>query len=293
MAKENNYLQVPVINKTLSLFKRDPNNPKAIMPEPDSNIKELLRKNEHVFTVKTDGTCGMVLSIYGAFTLMRRQDIRISSRNYDRVLANGEIHQVAGMNCFVTSIVRGVGKSEIEVPLYIFQLDDELKPELENSTHIIGFTPLRHNYGDDKNVISAVEGTNGGPGMKLYTTVFNGSLDIPVRAIPVEELMGDKLLLTVEIMGSKISNKYGFKNDRHFINPHGSITYPSDFNIPTDYNTLKNWFENDKNDRWADVEGFVIHIPSYNRRFKVHRGHVGLEQTWMKKKESGINFIFE
>ena len=316
MAEQNNilgdkFVQVPVINKTGSLFRRDPVNPKVVVHEANQEIVDLMQKEPYIFTVKTDGTCGMIVSTEtGRFTLMRRQDVKVTNRNYQMVMDNGTLQTVAGVNCFVTKMVRGTQKSSIEVPLYIFQLGPDMKPEPENDTHIIGFTPLLENFGDDKYAITAIKkqdvvSINGAPGMMLYTTIFDGSLDIRVEPIPVEEIMGDKLLMTVEIMGSKISNKYGFTNDTHFINPHGSIYYPtaapedgstgkseqSDLAPPLDYAGLKEWFENDHNNRWANVEGFVIHFPLSAKRFKIHRGHVGLEHTWVSKKSSGINFI--
>ena len=286
------FSQVPVINKTKSLFKRDINNPKKILDELDDEMKELMAEKKYIFTVKTDGTCGLIISVEPErFTLMRRQDIKINSRNYKMVMENGCIKEVAGEKCFFTKMVRGSGKNEIICPLYIFQLGHDLCPELENDTHIIGFTPLLKNFGDDKYAITAIEGDNGEKGMKIYTTLFNGSLDIPVKLCAVEEIMCNSLLKTVEIMGSKISNKYGFTSDRHIINPHGSIIYPNEINkMPLNYESIRNWFENDKNNRWADVEGFVIHFPEINKRFKVHRGHVGLEHKWQTKKESGIKF---
>ena len=287
------FTQVAVINKTESLFVRNSENPLQVTDTLAEDFVKLCTKEPMIVTAKTDGTCAIICrdNDNNCF-LMRRQDIKIGNRNYDMVMNNGVYTTYSGIPCFVTKMVRGSGKSEITVPLYIFQLTEDHKPEIEH-THVIGFTPLLHNFGEDKYAITAIEGTNGTPNMKLFTTVFNGSLDIPVRTISATELLLEKKIMTVEIMGSKVSNKYGFINDKHFINPHGSIVYSEEVCPTLNYDSLCSWFKNDSNNRWANVEGLVIHFPTCNRRFKLHRGHVGLEQTWRTKKESGIKFIME
>ena len=291
MAKrEVAYTQVPVINKTEGLFARDPNDSRIVLQELSPEIKELRQKEPHVFTVKKDGTCAIIVVMGKNIWVMRRQDIKVGARNYDMVMKSGQNEVIAGVNCFVTKMNRGSDKVPKIVPLYIFQLDETGKPEPEFG-HIIGFTPLLHDFGDDKYAITTIKGVNGNADMQVYTTLFDGSLDVHVDWVPVAELMGSKLLMTVEIMGSKISNKYGFTSDQHIISPHGSIVFPLDNQPPVEYNELKAWFENDDKNRWANVEGFVIHFPKSNRRIKVHRGHVGLEHTWRSKKESGIKFV--
>ncbi|XWV25582.1 hypothetical protein QJ856_gp0172 [Tupanvirus deep ocean] len=289
----NNFVQVPVINKTESLFLRNPNNLAEVTGEMPEMFKTLLNKEEPLVTVKTDGTCGiLVKDSQGYYYLMRRQDIKVGSRNYKMVMDNGTMTTFSNLPCFQTQMVRGGGKSEKVVPLYIFQIAEDGKPEVEN-THIIGFTPLLHDFGDDKYAITAIDGSNCSKDMKLYTTVYENSLDIPVKSIPAAQLLQDKNVMTVEILGSKISNKYGFKDDRHFINPHGSIVYPKEMCPELNYDSLRIWFENDATNRWSNVEGLVIHFPLSNKRFKVHRGHVGMEKSWMYKKNSGIVFNFE
>jgi hypothetical protein len=288
---DNNFIQVPVLNKTEALFKRDPKEPTKVTNEISPDVKELLTREKNIITVKTDGTCGIICQDNNNYYLMRRQDVKIGSRNYDAVMKFGKMIEFSGTPCYyVEKIIRGNGKSERNAPLYIFQLTENGIPDIENY-HIIGFTPLLHDFGDDKYAISAINGFNGTPEMGIWTTLFDGKLDIPVVKMTVKELMRDKNLLTVEIMGSKISNKYGFKNDKHFVNPHGSIVYPTEMMPVLDYDSLKKWFEEDSTNRWANVEGLVVHVPSVNRRFKLHRGHLGLERTWQIKKESGIQFI--
>jgi len=98
--------------------------------------------------------------------------------------------------------------------------------------------------------------------------------------------------MTVEIMGSKISNKYGFKDDKHFINPHGSIIYPKNQIPKFSYESLREWFTKDSENRWANVEGIVIHFPEIGTRLKFHRGHVDMQSTWDTKKESGVKFVW-
>jgi hypothetical protein len=281
----------PVINKTECIFKRDPSDPRKIMPEILPEIEDLLKNEPYIATVKTDGTCGMVCqTTNGLFQLLRRQDIRIGSRNYNYVMENLTLTTIAGLPCAISKLVRGNNKTSPTVPIYIFQLDTTGKPELENN-HLIGFTPLLHDFGEDKHAVTTIDGKNGTADMKLYTTAFLGSLDIPVRAIPVAELMVNQTIMTVEIMGPKISNKYGFIGNQHFINPHGSIIFQANVMPTITYDSIKSWFENDAENRWANVEGIVFHFPSINKRYKIHRGHVGLESTWRNKKQSGIRFI--
>ena len=97
-------------------------------------------------------------------------------------------------------------------------------------------------------------------------------------------------------MCKKISNKYGYENDACFVNPHGSIVIPNDQIPDFTYDGIKTWFETaeDTCNRWADQEGFVVHFPTENMRFKIHRGHIGLDHTWKSadKKACGINFIY-
>lgn len=282
----------PVINKTDSFFGRDPDDMSKVSREIPEETMVMLQNEPYVITVKTDGSCGIIFEIEnGRYLLMRRQDTKVNSRNHEIVMKNGKKCQINGIDCyFVDAFVRGSGKGTRTSPLYIFNIDQEGNP-IEEHTHIIGFTPVLQNYGEDKYMASAIDGTNGEVGMKLWTTVFEGTLDIPIRCIPVTELMEGKKMMTVEIMGNKVSNRYGYTNDRHFINPHGSIVYPKDLAPKLDFDFIKAWFM-DSSNRWADVEGFVIHFPSSNKRLKLHRGHVGLEKTWQNKKESGIRFMW-
>ncbi len=290
---QHNFVQVPVINKTDSLFVRTDTDFTIVSSEPCEQFLKLENTEPYIISVKTDGTCALICKdSEGMYHLMRRQDIKISGRNYQTVIDNGIVTTYAGRPCFVSKMNRGSGKSERVVPVYIFNLTPDFKPEIER-VHIIGFTPVLHDFGDDKYAVTAIDGINGTEDVKLYTTVFNGSLDIAVESIPADIIMGKSQIMTVEIMGSKISDKYGFNTTQHFINPHGSIVYPSELAPRLDYESLKAWFTSDNINRWANVEGIVIHFPKSNRRFKLHRGHVGLEQTWKCKKSSGINFVFK
>ena len=288
------FVQVPVINKTEALFERNPAKPTEVFKTITKEVSDLVATQPYVATIKTDGTCGLLCKENNEYYLMRRQDIKLRSRNYELVMSSGKIITFANRTCFSTVMFRGSGKMERTVPLYIFQLNTDNSPEIENE-HIIGFTPLLHDFGEDKHTISAIDGSNGSANLRVHTTVFEGNLDIPVRLVAAADLLGgSRSIMTVEIMGSKICNRYGFKSDRHFINPHGSIVYPSDIGVNFfDYDSVSAWFAGDANNRWANVEGFVIHFPCCNRRFKLHRGHLGMENTWRAKKESGIKFILE
>jgi hypothetical protein len=105
--------------------------------------------------------------------------------------------------------------------------------------------------------------------------------------------MHNKQICTVEIMCKKISDKYNYQTDTCFVNPHGSFIIPRELVPELNYNTIRKWFKEDDRNEWANQEGFVIHFPKENMRFKLHRGHVGMEKTWQIKKECGIKFVFE
>lgn len=296
------FIQVPVINKTESLFKRDPQNRKLLLKEISPSIKTLLDTEDHVATVKTDGTCAIIIRMDSddsdnnndKYYLMRRQDIKVGCRNFKSVMNAGKIIWISGIKCYLSEMIRGNGINQRTVPLYVFQLDENDKPEIENN-HCIGFTPLLEDFGDDKHAIKAIDGINGDSKMKIWTTVFDNDPCIRVKCIDVTTIMNKQPLMTVELMGPKISARYGFeKNDhRHFINPHGSIVFPCQAVPKIDYESIKQWFLNDKDNCWANVEGIVVHFPKSGRRIKVHRGHVDLEKTWYSKTESGLKFVFD
>lgn len=286
-------MQVPVINKTDSLFVRNPDNPTQVTQNVACDFNMLLQQERCITTIKTDGTCGILCQDDGAYYIMRRQDIKPSSRNCDQVLQRGKLGYFAGHQCFITQITRGTGKMERIVPFYIFQLCDTpngIQPEWE-AGHLVGFTPLTHTIPEDKHVATAYVGTNGTSNLELYCTVFDGNLDIPIRLLPASEILSSKTLISVEIMGPTIAKRYGFtKSSRHFINPHGSIVCPDNMAPEITYDGIRTWFENLSINRWADNEGLVFHFPIAGRRFKVHRGHLGLK-TWSKQSSCGINFI--
>jgi hypothetical protein len=288
---------VPVVNKTNAIFTRSETDHTQVLDELKPELKQLLDAGEeYTVTEKTDGTCGMVLRMpNGKPMVLRRQDIKKTNRNYVNVKTNGEIQTIGSKPCWVTTIVRGEGKSAKTVNFYIFQLSSDLVPE-EEADHLVGFTPLDHTISEDKHAITCIctDGLNGESGMKILVTEFTGSLDIPVKKINAEEFMAGSDLITVEIMGSKISKRYDYGSDLHFLNPHGSIVIPPELHPPfTNLSELKKWFESDSVNPWANTEGVVIHFPKSGLRFKVHRGHCGLEKTWQSKTESGIRFIHQ
>lgn len=295
MAEEFRIVQV--LNKTQAVFVRDNSDYKNLTAKINPQLQKLLDANEiyHV-TLKTDGSCGAIIKINNKFVFCKRQDINNKSRNFERVTnpSNGNLTEVAGLPCYLTSIIRGTGSHERVEPLYIFQLTSDSKPELE-SNHIIGFTPVLSNFADDKYIVTAIENNNNilDPDDYFIKTTFNnGTLNIHVISLPIKQFMKDKQICTVEIMCKKISDKYGYQTDACFVNPHGSIVIPHDQIPQFDYDKIKWWFENDTYNDWANQEGFVIHFPNENQRFKLHRGHVGMEKSWQIKKDCGIKFIF-
>jgi hypothetical protein len=287
---------VQVLNKTQPVFVRDNFDHMSLTDKLNPKLKEYLDANlKYNVTVKTDGACGLIMFVNEKFVLCKRQDINNKSRNFERVTnpANGKLVKVANLPCYQTSIIRGTGPHEREEPLYIFQLTSDGKPELE-SNHLIGFTPVLNNFSDDKYIITAIE-----PNLldkddsNIKTTYFDGTMNIRIIKIPIKQFMNNKQICTVEIMCKKISDKYGYSTDACFVNPHGSIIIPRNEVPELDYNTIKQWFQEDARNDWANQEGFVIHFPTINQRFKLHRGHVGIENTWQIKKDCGIKFIFE
>jgi hypothetical protein len=289
---------VEVLNKTQAVFVRDNLDHKSLTNKLNPKLKELLDANSvyHV-TLKTDGSCGAIIKIDNKYVLCKRQDINNKSRNFEQVTnpANGKLCEIAGLPCYLTSIIRGTGPHEREEPLYIFQLTKDGIPELE-SNHLIGFTPVLNNFPDDKYMVTAIDSNildSNCNNWNIRTTWFDGSLNIHVIKIPISQFMRDKQIKTVEIMCKKISDKYSYQTDECFVNPHGSIVIPQNLIPEFNYNFIKTWFENDTFNDWANQEGFVIHFPYQNMRFKLHRGHVGMEESWQIKKECGIKFIFE
>ena len=289
-----------VFGKTSGLFKRDENG-KVLNEVSDFVTLDFMTNG--TFTMKTDGTCGMLFENDDKYYLCRRQDIKEKSRNFDTVMTNGHTTEIAGKQCFVSKMLRGSGKTERTVDVYIFMVNSDAgsesygRPELEGN-HMIGFTPILHDFSDDRHVLSAICGQNGSNDLSLFTTepnytIVDNKIKISVGLKSAADILDSKKMITVEIMGNKISDKYNYKSEQHFVNPHGSIIIPSDFSPSSEQLTsiekLHDWFTN-KSNPFADSEGFVIHHD--NSRVKCHRGYVGLEHTWTKTKSCSTEFFF-
>ncbi len=276
--------------------------PNAYKKEPtydlSTEFEARLQKEKPIITLKVDGTCGAVIRVGPeSYVLARRQDIKVGSPNHELSMSGGKVIILGSTKAFVSEIKRGGGKNPRECPIYFFNLDPDDKPKAEGP-HVIGFTPVQHSFGEDKNIISAIDGTNGSDTFDLWTTskILNetdSKIQMLVEKIKVADLLGDADLMTVEILGSKVSKRYGYKDDRHLIMAHGSVTYPDD-KIPNYKNhlELQKWFQADQLNPWANVEGLVFYF-SDGTKYKVHRGHVGIEESWQSKSESGIEFIFD
>ena len=290
---------VPVLNKTKALLVRNEDDHTLVTDQINPEFVALLKADvKYTVGVKTDGSCGAIIKINGIATLCKRQDITEQSRNYSRVSdpENGLLKVIAGKPCYITSMIRGTSKHERIEPLYIFQLTKEGKPELEGN-HLIGFTPVLTNFAEDKYMATSFEENPEDPSNPyIFATHFDGTLNIRVAKTTMADILYNEEIKTVEIMCKKISNKYGYETDMCFVNPHGSIVIPDDQVPDFTYNGIKTWFETAEAtyNRWADQEGFVIHFPTENIRFKIHRGHIGLNNTWKSadKKACGIKFIF-
>jgi hypothetical protein len=288
-------LPLQVVDKTDALFIRDSYDHTKLTNKLNPDFQTLIVSGSKTVTsVKTDGTCGALINIDGEIKLYRRQEIKHKSLNFEHVLTTGKLTEIVGLPCWVANMERDCGHGrKVTSPLYIFQLTDG-RPK---RTSMVGFTPVSSEVPEDKYVITAIETDPITHVKYIYTTQsVPGSLDIPIIKIPVNDLTQGKQMMTVEIMGRKISNKYGFDEsfgDKCFVNPHGSIIIPDEELPELTYDANKSWFSNDQTNRWANQEGFVIHFPSENVRFKLHRGHVDMLKSWEKKKSCGITFLFD
>ena len=247
-------------------------------------------------SIKLDGSCGAILCVEGQWGLYRRQDINKKSRNYAAVSdrARGMRQMVAGYPCWVTSMVRGTGKHEKLVPVYVFDVDSEAES-------IIGFTVI--DPIEDKYVMSAVDSVEADP--FVWVSDFQGSLDVPVVKrldvpvvkrldVPVvkrhmSEVAAGKEMVTVELMCRKFADHYGFTDDRCFVSVHGSIPIPPEFQPQWSYEGILAWFQSDN--PWANQEGVVI-LTASGERFKIHRGHFNMEHTWKATKAAGVTFYY-
>lgn len=274
-------MQVNVINKTKSLH-----NDKQLSDE----FIHLIQNETPRITLKTDGTCGLIMKIGDNYTLMRRQDIRVYdnkkkslNKDVDRLINDSVLIN----NYRLGTIMRQYGKVNKEVPFYMFNLGKDTKPEIE-VTHLIGFTPVDEENPNDKYIKSCFKNNNT-PDLEVYCSVPSNTLDVPVNWFKASDLVND--VLSVEIIGSKISNRYNFKSDQHFINIHGSIEVPNTELPSFEYDDIYKWFRSDS--QWADNEGIVIHFLKAQKRFKFHVGYFDMGEAWKKKKSCGLNFIFE
>lgn len=284
-----------VFGKTSGLFKRDAKGKPTNELADGLTVDYILSGH---FTLKTDGTCGLLFCHNGLYYLCRRQDIRKNSRNFASVLQNGKIEEIASRKCFVSKMIRGSGKTEYETDVYIFMVGTDDKPELEGD-HMIGFVPISETNPEDKYIMSTISDENISDNLTLYVTDTHNTHDHSLAMTVVKKSAADilcgKSLATVEIMGKKISDRYDFNSDQHFINVHGSITIPREY-MPTaqqlsSLDDLKQWFQSASNP-YANNEGFVIHFDD-GCRIKCHRGYVGLEDSWKKTKSCGLKFYFE
>ena len=288
-------LPLQVVDKTDALFIRDSYDHTKLTNKLNPDFQKLIDSGSKTVTsVKTDGTCGALIIIDDETKLYRRQEIKHKSPNFEHVLTTGKLTEIVGLPCWVADMERDCGHGrKVNAPLYIFQLTDG-RPK---RTSMVGFTPVSSEVPEDKYVITALETDPVTHVKYIYTTQsISGSLDIPIIKIPVNDLTQGRQMMTVEIMGRKISNKYGFDEsfgDKCFVNPHGSIIIPDEELPELTYDANKSWFSNDQTNRWANQEGFVIHFPTENERFKLHRGHVDMLKSWEKKKSCGITFLFD
>jgi hypothetical protein len=291
-------MSCPVFGKTDSLFKRDEHDHTKVNPEINPAFQAVIDQGIlWEASVKKDGSCGAVFAVNGQWGLYRRQDITKKSRSYTHVRETGQLSVIAGHQCWITTMVRGTGKHEKMVDVYFFDLDINGLPYLD-SNHMIGFTaidPL-----EDKYVMSAVQPNPEDPlNPYIYASHFEGTCDIPIIKTTMKSLVtqnNGSELITVELMCRKFADHNGLTDDRCFVSPHGEEIIPADA-MPSPkgtltYDGLLEWFKSDATNRWANQEGIVFLVPSTGARFKLHRGHFNMEDTWRAKKNSGLCFYY-
>lgn len=266
----------PVFGKTDSMFQRNAEDHTKV----DSAFHPRFQVDSPwTVSIKMDGSCGAIMCVEGQWGLYRRQDINKKSRNYAAVSdrARGTHQMVAGYPCWVTSMVRGTGKHEKLVPVYVFDVD--------SAESIIGFTAI--DPIEDKYVMSAVDSAALDP--FVWVSEFQGSLDVPLIKRRMSEVAAGKELVTVELMCRKFADHYGFTDDRCFVNVHGSMPIPPEFQPTWSYEGILAWFQSDN--PWANQEGLVI-LTASGERFKIHRGHFNMEHTWKATKNAGVRFYY-
>jgi hypothetical protein len=278
-------IQPPIICKIGSIYpsihnKDSPNN------DLSTEFSELLQKEEPQITIKFDGTCSICIKKSDdSYFLCRRQDIKINTPNHSAIKKSGESIMIGSTPAFKSIIKRG-GQKGPDCEIYFFNLDTNGMP-LEEGIHVIGFTPLKHGFGEDTHVINSIVGING-TDFKVWTAiglVQNFKNKIQVQLTPIADVMNNCNILTFELMGPKVSNKYGYETNQHFIMPHGLLRtiQPANFN----QETIKERIMSD------DIEGFVLYFPIANKLFKINQGHLHSEAEWQKKIKCGHEFVFD
>ena len=281
----------PVISKTASVVDRDRTDPDKVIPAFTTEFQKLLDSGEPwIASVKKDGSNGAIFN----GRLYRRQDVKKKSRSYEHVRnkANGKKAIVAGRPCWVTTLLRGTGKSERTSPFYIFDVTEDGTPNAD-AFHIVGLAPVDHPT-EDKWIMSAFRENPDVPNDPfIWASQFAGTLDVPVVEMKISQFMRERQLVSVELMCRKFADHNSFKDDRCFVSEHGADVIPRD-ELPTEltYEGFHQWFLNDATNRWANQEGVVFLFPQTGRRFKMHRGHFYMNETWRAKKDSGMNFYY-
>lgn len=285
---QNNDIQVPVINKTKSCFYRETPQDEYKM---DSRFLHLVANEDYIATLKTDGTCALVCKENDKYWFLKRQDIKQKSRNYKTVIERAKLSSFGGTKCLVSTYVRGTGKQEMNSLIYIFNLDENDEPLMEYG-HIVGFTPVSDTLGEDKYLATAMIGLNGSEELSLYCTEpKDDHTSILVKRMDCAKILKNNNMLTVEIMGKKIADRYVFDHPTHFINIHGSIIISETYHPKFTKEGFSEWAL-DENNIYKDNEGIVFHFPKLNTRYKFHMGHINMMDKWRNDK-SNIRFVSE
>jgi len=306
-------LPPPVLGKIESLFLRDPSTGECRILNP--LFKELCERNvPWTASVKKDGSCGLLMTVNGKHGLYRRQDIDRKSRNYEHVsnTANGTFEVISGHRCYVTSMVRGTGRHEKYVPLYIFDLTVEGKLRVD-APHYVGFVEV--DKIEDKYAYRALEASDNESDPYIWISEsVKGCLELLVKRRKLSGvLLCSNSIISVEIMCRKLGDHYGLNDEVCCVSCHGSEEIPR-VKLPNElrYDSMREWFENASVDssvessvessvdssvdssvepEWWNGEGIVIYMESGDR-FKVHQGHFKRESEWHKRRECGLKFKF-
>lgn len=322
---QSTYNQPPTVGKTPAIFVRSKEKPGLVSKELNPDLKE----SDVIFYIKVDGTGAiLIITSKGECFLLKRCDIKsdntpssnkwkgkkgntepsIKTLNHNRLKNLKPIDNPADLNlvvpgfrCRVETIIRLKGTEKIEVPIYLFELDEKGLP-IEDHNHYVGFTPVDVNFPDDKHLAKAIVTKNGSPDLVLRVGVFDGSPIVKVMNISAKELLGGNFIMSFEIMGKALNNRYDYVNPDGTISvlcfcvPHNSLVIkgPS-----LDFKSVEEFFYTGPitattadSEKLRCIEGLIV-VDANGKKFKIHWGHLGKEELWKQRTSSGLKFVIQ